>query len=244
MSEALLLFLSKVDGAFYRVGYYVMHFPIRVRRLFNHLINLVKHPRMFLKWSKIGLWTIELFCYVWDLIGLGEVYEILMDFIKFNTRPLRDNEKELARRVFGDLIKVHRVRIDEYAFIRTRHSRFAYVSFYTINCWGQMDEDMFLHELTHIWHYQNLGSAYIPRSLSAQFSEDGYNYGGLANLVLAIRTGRGLDHFNLEQQGDILADYHRISQGRNPRWGNSSDEDIWVYEHLLNDLKEKAMASV
>ena len=188
------------------------------------------------------MWAIELICYFWDLLGLGEVYETLMDFIKFNTRPLRDSEKTLVQKVFGDLIKLHRIRVDEHAFIRSSHSKFAYVSFYTINCWGPMSDDMFLHELTHIWHYQKLGSVYIPRSLSAQFSEDGYNYGGLANLVLAIRSGRGLDHFNLEQQGDILADYHRISQGRNPRWGNSTDDDIWVYEHLLSELKEKAMA--
>ncbi len=83
-----------------------------------------------------------------------------------------------------------------------------------------------------------MGSVYIPRALRAQFSTEGYDYGGLANLLLAVRSGKKLDDFNLEQQGDILADYYRLKSGGRPRWGSPTLDDIWVYEHLVRKSLE------
>jgi hypothetical protein len=180
---------------------------------------------------------VELLFYIGDLVGLAEIYETLSDIVKFNTRPLDKHEVALVKKFFGPALHINRIRIDEFAFVGPKSHHFAYVSFYTINSWGEMREDIFVHELVHIWQYQQLGSVYIPRALRAQFSNEGYDYGGLANLVLAIRTGKKLDAFNLEQQGDIFADYCRILLGKNPRWAGTGKEDLWVYEHLLGDLK-------
>lgn len=233
--------LSKVEGVLLRSFDIVRWFPKRLWRIVNHLwspwVRVWKKPQELLNIREHFYWLIELVFYLFDLIGLAEIYESFADVVKFNTRPLSATEKELVRKFFGDSLNLRRIRIDEYAFGGPKSHDFAYVSFYTINSWGEMNEDILVHELVHIWQYHQLGSVYIPRALRAQFSHEGYDYGGLANLVLAIRTGKKLNAFNLEQQGDIIADYHRILKGKNPRWGGTTKEDLWVYEHLIGELK-------
>lgn len=233
--------LAKVQGVLLRLVDVFRWFPKRLWRIVNHLgspfVRIWKRPQEVFNFSEHFYWLLELFFYVCDLVGLAELYESLADIIKFNTRPLDEAEKALVRKFFGNSLNMNRIRIDEYAFGGPKSHGFAYVSFYTINSWGEMNEDIFVHELVHIWQYHQLGSVYIPRALRAQFSHEGYDYGGMANLVLAIRTGKKLNAFNLEQQGDIIADYHRILKGKNPRWGAPTQEDLWVYEHLLGDLK-------
>ncbi|MCB0688258.1 MAG: hypothetical protein KDC53_17090 [Saprospiraceae bacterium] len=235
--------LSKVEGIFLRGIDVVRWVPKRLWRIVNHLGSFIyriyKRPQEVLNVKEHFYWIIELVFYIADLVGVAEIYESLADIIKFNTRPLNETEKTLVSKFFGDSLNLRRIRIDEFAFGGPRSHDFAYVSFYTINSWGELNEDIFVHELVHIWQYHQLGSVYIPRALRAQFSHEGYDYGGLANLVLAIRTGKKLSAFNLEQQGDIIADYHRIIKGKNPRWGAITKEDLWVYEHLIGDLKAK-----
>jgi hypothetical protein len=240
------LMLSKLEGILLR-GVDVFKFlPIRLSRIGKHLWyflkRMVKHPRSILEFQENLFWLAELFCYFVDVFGLGEIYESLADIVKFNTRPLLPAEVEKVEQIFGKTLNTNRIRIDESAFLGPRTKHFAYVSFYTINYWGDLSDDMFIHELVHIWQYKQLGSVYIPRALKAQFSSEGYDYGGLANLVLAIRSGRGLKHFNVEQQGDIIADYYRILSGNNPRWSVKSPQDLWVFEHLIGDLKHKTRA--
>ncbi len=241
------LFMSKLDGLVLRLIDIMRLLPIRFRRILHHFRRLFvdawSDPVRLLSFSYLLTWLIELCFYLIDLVGLGEIYETLAEIVKFNTRPLTADEKRAVREIFGDTINIKRIRIDEHAFMGPRRHRFAYVSFYTVNSWGTLAEEVFMHELVHIWQYQRLGSVYIPRALQAQFSQEGYDYGGLPNLVLAIRSGRGLEHFNLEQQGDIMADYRRILLGQQPRWSLTSEEDLWVFEHLLQDLKSKRRAA-
>ena len=240
------LILSKLEGILLRGLDIFRLLPIRVARIAKHLFYFFKRlftrPKSILEFQENLFWLIELFCYFFDLLGLGEVYESLADIVKFNARPLLPDEIEKVEQIFGKTLNTNRIRIDESAFLGPRTKHFAYVSFYTINAWGNMSDDTFIHELTHIWQYKQLGSVYIPRALKAQFSSEGYDYGGLANLLLAIRSGRGLEHFNVEQQGDIIADYYRILSGNNPRWSVKSPQDLWVYEHLIGDIKHKTRA--
>ena len=242
-SSILALCLSKVEGVIVRLIDFVKLIPLRLWRLFNHLaspfVKIYRHPREVYNFTDHFYWLVELLFYIADLIGLGEIYETFADVVKFNTRPLDGGEKALVKKFFGNALNVRRIRIDEFAFGGPKRHDFAYVSFYTINHWGDLSEDILVHELVHVWQYHQLGSVYIPRALRAQFSSEGYDYGGLANLVLAIRTGKKLEDFNLEQQGDIIADYYRILKGKNPRWGATTKEDLWVYEHMLGDLMPK-----
>ena len=223
-------------GVVYRIVDILRLFPIRLVRLLRHFL-----PRKSGKWS---LWTpvnwiIELLFYLFDLVGLAEIYELLSNLVKFNSRPLTPQELHLAKKYFGPDLPYHRVRIDEFAFFGPKFSKMAYVGFNTINTWGTISEQTLLHELIHIWQYKHLGAVYIPRAIRAQFSDEGYDYGGIPNLILAIRSGKGLNYFNLEQQGDIVSDHYCISRGLKPRWTHASANELWVYEHLLKNLKGK-----
>ncbi len=171
-----------------------------------------------------------------DFLGFSEVYETVADFLKFNSRPLNERELTLARSVFGNAIDYRRVRIDDRSFAGPRQGGFCYVSFHHINSWGRMTDPVLIHELVHIWQYQQVGAAYIPMALKAQRSVEGYNYGGLPALEIAREEGGGLDDFNLEQQADIIEDYFRLRCGLPVQWGSAIPADLPLYHHFLKDV--------
>ena len=225
--------------------------PIRIYRIALHFAKGLQYfvPKENQKRSLFELknilqtfsfWNIDLFFYVIDLLGIGELYETFLDLVKFNSRPMTLEEIALAKTIFGDSIKYHRVLIDEYAFAGPKQKRFAYVSFYTINSWGKMWEAFLLHELTHVWQYQKIGAIYIPRALRAQTSQMGYNYGGVHILRQAKENEASIFAFNLEQQGDIVADYYKLKNGYKTAWGDNDLAQIKEYEYFINQIRGNA----
>jgi len=210
----------------------------RVRRLIRHLKNFRRNhtedvsATSFLK--RPVSFVVDLFFYFLDLFAIGEIYETFMDFVKFNTRALNPAERDIVNELFGDQIDVDRIRIDELGFA-PRYMRIAYVSIYTINSFGRMSEDLFVHELIHIWQYEYLGSVYIPRALRAQRSDMGYNYGGSDALK---QGGNSILSYNYEQQGDILSDYWRARNKRSTKWKNLAGTVV-PYLPLVAQLKDK-----
>ncbi len=66
-----------------------------------------------------------------------------------------------------------------------------------------------LHELTHVWQYQQIGWHYLWLALKVQF-EDGfqtYNYGGVYGLKKARELGYRFHDFDLEKQATIIQHY-------------------------------------
>jgi len=167
-----------------------------------------------------------------SIFGIGELYEFTTNLVKTNTRKLTEREFNLAKTVYGNSLKYDRIRIDNKARIGAKTNHIYYVSFYTINAWGSMSDDIFIHELMHIWQYQKMGIRYIPKALFAQHTSMGYNYGGLP----ALQKHNTFKDFNLEQQADIVSDYFRIKMGFRPRWGSATREDLWVYEKYIEAL--------
>jgi len=210
---------------------------IRAGRLWRHLLNFRTNKAMDQSTTSfvgqpIG-YVVDMFFLVLDLFAVGELYESLCDWTKYNTRALNAQERNIVQELFNGSIDVDRIRIDEYA-LAPRFMRIAYVGIYTINSFGRMSEDLFVHELIHIWQYENVGSVYIPRALRAQRSAAGYNYGG----VDALRAGPSeLFAYNYEQQGDILADYWRAKDRRPTKWKNLTKTTV-PYEVFVKQLKE------
>ncbi|MEL6717261.1 MAG: hypothetical protein AAFP82_00945 [Bacteroidota bacterium] len=169
-------------------------------------------------------------------LGITHLYEWIARNLKTH-RPLTAYERYLARFVFGEAIDLDKVRIDEHARIGPKQYHLCYVSFNIINSWGKMRDDILIHELVHVWQYQHLGAAYIPRALWAQRTQEGYNYGGVTALQMAIQTNKKFWEFNYEQQGDIVADYFRISHGYSPCWGRGTIDDLWVYEYFMEQVR-------
>jgi hypothetical protein len=209
--------------------------PVRLRRLIFHFLLPFQFP------EKIGLrtacvWLLELCCYLFDLIGLPEVLQIGHEWVKWNSRPLNDEERRIAREVFGESLHLHRIRIDEHARIGTRRRRLSYVSFYIINTWAPMRPEILVHELVHVLQYQMLGAVYIPRALLAQRTRRGYNYGGSQLLGRVVKRGRHAGMFNLEQQADIVQDFYRLKNGLPAKWGSAKPADLPWYEKFVSDL--------
>jgi hypothetical protein len=153
-----------------------------------------------------------------DLAGIPEIAETAADIIKFNTRTLTDQEIQVAKSVFGDSINYDLVRIDESArsVVAARELDNAvdnrpFTTFHTINTWGPLNnESTLIHELTHVWQYEQDGAIYITEALQAQHSDAGYGYGGVAGLEKQLANGGGLTDFNREQQGDVLEQYYEL----------------------------------
>lgn len=124
-------------------------------------------------------------------------------------RPLSSEEIALARTVFGDSLDYDRIR-----FIpsegrgldwRTVGNTIREPPGFTIT--DAYMAHTFIHELTHIWQYQQYGSAYISRSLFE-------NLGGIiatghrgAAYVYHIEPGRRFFEYDVEQQASIVQDY-------------------------------------
>ena len=122
--------------------------------------------------GRILRWWMELLLLSFDALGIGEVYEIFNDFIKWNSRPLTDAEEKLLRSIYGKTINYSRVRIDNLAVLGPRQYHFCYVSFYIINAWGKMHDSLLVHEMMHVWQYQHLGHYIYPQGTARAIQPD------------------------------------------------------------------------
>lgn len=236
--------INKYMGLEERFLWWVSEFKNRVRRI----RLLFVHGRAYQAAYKDNLteaeqqlsvrnWWGTFFIYCFELFGIGEFYQTMAEIIKFNTRPLSTREIELAQTVFGDNLNYELIRWDKKAYFGAKKRKIAYVSFHTINSWGDLRADIFIHELVHVWQYERMGAVYMPHALAAQKTEAGYNYGGIE--ALKKYEYIGLAAFNLEQQADIVADYFRIKNDMKPEWSRGTKVDLTFYESYIAELKKE-----
>lgn len=220
--------------------------PLRLWRIIEHLgsgavgivkwlwqgIKTVRGIKSFAQWIWSGFlsgaaWVGRLITKLLDVIGIGEIMDLLWQIIKFNTRTLSSTEIAEAKKVFGSSISYWQVRIDEYSLIAWIGSLFSggggmgVTTFHTINfnhkiktAPGNSDMAWLIHELTHVSQYEHVGSQYMGEALHAQ-ATGGYGYGGEPALLAAFAAGKHLRDFNREQQGDIARDFYlALTSGR------------------------------
>lgn len=68
----------------------------------------------------------------------------------------------------------------------------------------------YMHEMTHVYQFQNRGWGYVPKSLWDQLtkgSEGAYDY--------QLVPGKAFKDYGIEQQADIVRDYYNGVNGRN-----------------------------
>ena len=206
-----------------RLAFALQSFPKRGWRLLTYYFHpFYSKP----KFRALPLMLAECFFFF-------DVYEILTNIFKKEVRLLTPDEILRGREVFGDSIDLSLVMIDNKAQMMTQSKGIIYVSFNTINSWGHLREDIFIHELVHVWQYQHHGAGYIMKALVAQQTAAGYNYTHENedwHLLDSIYA------FNGEQQADLVQDFYRIKKGLKPDWGNYTQNDLPKYEKFIAEI--------
>jgi hypothetical protein len=204
-------------------------FPATVPYL-RHLIRQGQYGRFLIHYSLEGPLL------VFDILGLPEIIRIFQQIFKRNARPLADHEMELARAIFQDKIDWERVRIDDDCRIGTRGGKYAFVTYYYINCIGTMTLPVIIHELVHVLQFQQEGSLYAVRNMMAHLFPPTYDYGGLARLQTILATPDNVHSLNYEQRADIFSDYCQLLIGGRPEWGRAGIQDAITYYQVIKKL--------
>ena len=130
------------------------------------------------------------------------------------------------------------------AVIGPAFSHRAYTSFHTINSWGTESTDVMVHELTHVWQYENAGAIYMPQAIHAQKWGGGYDYGDVANLQLKKTAGEGLLSFNREQQAQIVQDFFRLRQDGFIPGSAATPADLLLYADFVQTVSSLSRAQL
>ncbi len=239
--------IDKIAGVFQRFAFWMTQLPVRIYRLFAGLWKGLKtfKPwtlswwkslaeadtwKNFLKW--IGTAALQIL----EIGGIGEAYETIQDLVKFNTRVLSAGEVNAGKSIFGTAINFDFVRVDTGAVIGPLFSDRAYTSFHTINSWGTESTDVMIHELTHVWQYENSGAIYMPQAIHAQKWGGGYDYGDVAGLQARQAAGKGFLSFNREQQAQIVQDFYRLRQNGHIPGSFATTTDIPLYVSFVKTV--------
>ena len=216
----------KLTWLFHRILFALQQTPRRVWRLFtfyNHPFYRIYPPSV--KWASAGLLLLDLFFFF-------DIFEIISNLISPNTRLLTDVEIQRGRSVFDKKIDFKLVMYDKRSVPIKRKMAHAYVTFNTINSFRPIRADIFVHELVHIWQYQNFGAGYIAAALAAQKTAAGYNY----THTEGWHEGSFFD-LNAEQQADFIQDTYLQRKGFYPQWRASLYvADSGVQDKFLDEL--------
>ena len=220
----------KVYGAI--INYLVVSYPERIRRVVRLLlfpISKSNRVKTLVRIRHLGDYFLHLIFGLSDLLAVPELYNCFMGIVKYKTRALTIEECQAIREIYGDTLPLQSILIDPSAYLWTRHLHIAYVSHYTINYWQKLSKAVLIHECLHVYQYLQLGSVYIYECLKAQASAEGYDYGGIDNLMQHMMFGGRLEAFNYEQQAEILEDAYR--------WYAKTGDIPSVYQYYMNQLE-------
>lgn len=116
-------------------------------------------------------------------------------------RPVSELERQVLTTVFGDSLDLGAIEIREDLHGLINLSRRAFVIENTMHLpmpSGTAPMQLFVHEATHVWQFQNGGHAYITDSLHAQTLGDGYQ------LEKGLLQGKTWLQLNCEQQATLV----------------------------------------
>lgn len=116
-------------------------------------------------------------------------------------RPLTAEERQLAEPIYAASLDLSRVRLREGVSGLLNVSRRAFViedTLFLPRGYVPLKTHILVHELCHVWQFQNGGHAYIGDSVHAQLLGDGYE------LEKGLLQGRAWAELNAEQQATLV----------------------------------------
>jgi hypothetical protein len=154
----------------------------------------------------------------------------LGDRVATARRRMMADEHDYVREIFQDSLDLDRVRITRDSLVSAGAPKAVRNTVHLKSDWDHFAGDtldlseggrcVLVHELVHVWQYQNGGLAYIPKSLWAQFVGWRRTGGrsGAYNWRAADEAGLPWELWNPEQQAAAVEQYNRclrrIQSGR------------------------------
>ncbi|MBK9051324.1 MAG: hypothetical protein IPL78_10540 [Chloroflexi bacterium] len=182
----------------------------------------------------------QLVGYLFDLVGGPELAQFLMHLV-MPTTALTVTEMHAAATVLGPTaLRYGDVRVAEGGVLplifRLNKSR-AFALWHTIHLpeRGRADLSLLVHEITHVFQYEKIGSIYIGEALYAQWTlgRGAYLYGGTPGLKQAHHEGKPYKAYTREQQAQIAQDYYLlITQATCP------PDQSAIYEPYIQGLRK------
>lgn len=163
------------------------------------------------------------------------------------SRPLTSGEVALAKSVFGDSVDYSAVKISDGKFVGFHPEGTAMApngNLYMYGCYhadysqeSVMTQSLFIHEMTHVWQYQNKILAPIAEAVKLNIKHK-FNYTAAYNYTLDGK--KDLLDYNMEQQASIVQDYFALKNDpKSVLWSNC-DNDECAKDRL--PLYEKTLA--
>lgn len=209
--------------------------PTRAGRLLGTFAELTT----ITKSEPFVVWLHSIVIYFFDLLGGPEILQSVIRTLTI-TRTLTGREVETAKLVFGDMaIRYRDIRVAHggiWQIIFMLNSQRAFTTWHTINIPNNRmhDASLVIHELTHVYQFEKVGSIYIGQGLWAQFrlGSAAYDYGGADGLSIDSADGKHYSDYNREQQGQIAQDYCSLLL---------AGQETVAYEPFINELRSGAM---
>jgi len=159
------------------------------------------------------------------------------------SRPLTIGETALAKSVFGDSIDYAAVTINDGKFAGFHPEGTAMAPNGNLYMYGCYSDDystrepygqaLFIHEMTHVWQYQNKILAPIAEAVKLNLAHK-FNYRAAYDYTL--EPGKDLIEYNMEQQASIVQD--RFLLQREPGsefWSHSLNVEYGAQRMALYD---------
>ncbi len=218
----------------------------RVRDLLRWPVNLFRDgPRRIRRFATVAApgrswkWRLHTFAStLFDLTGGPELAQFLMH-LAMVTSPLTAEEIAAAGSILGaGAIRYGEVRIAEGGILKLvfrYNGGRAFATWRSIHLPGvghrhRGNMGLLIHELTHVYQYEQVGSRYIGEALHAQrrMGMACYHYGGESGLATARAAGWTLRTFNREAQAQIAQDFYMRQ---------AAGKDLAVYESFIEELR-------
>ncbi len=159
------------------------------------------------------------------------------------SRPLTKGEAALAKTVFGDSIDYATVTINDGKFAGFHPEGTAMApngNLYMYGCYvddySQLEtygQSLFIHEMTHVWQYQNKILAPIAEAVKLNLKHK-FNYRAAYDYTL--EAGRDLTDYNMEQQASIVQDHFALkNEAGSEYWSNCQNVETGAARMALYD---------
>ncbi len=131
----------------------------------------------------------------------------LLGGASFGARPLVSQERKLLLDIFGDSINLDSVEIAHTRLISKSTAAYTMGNKILIPSGTTIDASTLVHEMTHVWQFQTMGTRYISDSALHQMSQGS----GAYDVVLV--GGQSLYAYAAEQQAVIVQRYYDNPSG-------------------------------